>query len=164
MNHEPTKSQPQEKFDILETPAAVLMFLIIFLTFLQVCLRYVFNHSLAWIEEISRYLFIWIVFLGSVIAFKHNLHIRIDFIDQYLKGKSKSVIDHLVAVINVLAIGLLFYSGSLVAWRNRSASFYTAPDLPIWLMYVAVPLCCALMIIVIIRHVAKIKEQNPTRS
>ena len=44
----------------------------------QVVARYVFNHSLAWSEELARYIFIWQVWLGSAYCVVKNRHIRID--------------------------------------------------------------------------------------
>jgi TRAP-type C4-dicarboxylate transport system permease small subunit len=40
----------------------------------QVLYRYVLNHSLAWSDELGRYLFLWCVFLGATIGVKENLH------------------------------------------------------------------------------------------
>ena len=44
---------------------------------LQVIMRFVFSSSLAWTEELSRYTFIWSVYMGGVLAVKHGQHVRI---------------------------------------------------------------------------------------
>ena len=46
----------------------------------EVVLRYVFMHSLIFTEELSRYLMVWIVFLGSVLAVRDGAHIHINFL------------------------------------------------------------------------------------
>jgi len=46
----------------------------------QVLFRYVLNRSLAWTEELSRYLFVWIIFLGAALAIRDATHIRIDML------------------------------------------------------------------------------------
>lgn len=43
----------------------------------QVLARYVFNVPLAWTEELARYLFIWLVFLGASQAMRRGEHIAI---------------------------------------------------------------------------------------
>lgn len=135
--------------------SVVFMFFIILLTFLQVCLRYIFSHSFAWIEEVSRYLFVWIVFLGAAIAFDDDSHIKIDFIESKLPKKIKGIVQYFIVLINLLAMGLLFYSGALVALRNRKSMFYTIPDLSLLIMYIAVPLSCVLAIILIVLRIKK---------
>ena len=57
--------------------AVFLGFILVILT-VQVILRFCFNHSTSWIEELSRYMFIWIIYLASSIAVLQNKHIRID--------------------------------------------------------------------------------------
>jgi len=44
----------------------------------QVLLRFVFGLGYAWMEEIVRMLFIWVIFLGAVVAMRGNLHIRVE--------------------------------------------------------------------------------------
>jgi len=44
----------------------------------QVLLRFAFGLGYAWMEEIARMLFIWVIFLGAVVAMRDNLHIRVE--------------------------------------------------------------------------------------
>src|SRR5699024_11998103 len=90
--------------------SVVFMFFIILLTFLQVCLRYMFSHSFAWIEEVSRYLFVWIVFLGAAIAFDADSHIKIDVIENKLPKKIKRLIQCFIVMLNFFSLSLLLYS------------------------------------------------------
>lgn len=56
----------------LVVTAAIMVIVIAY----QVVLRYVFNASNAWSEELARYLFIYDVFIGSAIALRKNSHCR----------------------------------------------------------------------------------------
>lgn len=47
------------------------------LLFVQVVLRYFFGRSLAWTEEMSRYTFLFMVYIGASLAAKHDAHIRV---------------------------------------------------------------------------------------
>ena len=57
--------------------SAILMALLVFFLSMQVILRFVFNRSLAWNEEVIRICFVWSVFLGFVLAAYKDKHIRV---------------------------------------------------------------------------------------
>ena len=50
----------------------------------EVVLRYLFGHSLIFTDELSRYLMVWIVFLGSALAIRDEAHIRINILSRRL--------------------------------------------------------------------------------
>lgn len=56
----------------------VLMSVMTLLIFVQVVMRYVFSSSLSWSEELARYLFIWLIYLGISYGCKIMKHIKID--------------------------------------------------------------------------------------
>ena len=61
----------------------IISFLLLEMTaviFYQVVLRYLFQGSTIWAEELARYSFIWVVMLASAIAIRRYKHIRIDFL------------------------------------------------------------------------------------
>jgi len=55
----------------------ILVATMVFALTLQVFMRFVLSSSLAWTEELSRYSFIWSVYMGGVLAVKHTQHVRI---------------------------------------------------------------------------------------
>jgi TRAP-type C4-dicarboxylate transport system permease small subunit len=58
------------------------------LAFLQIVMRYVFNHPLFWVEEVTIMLSIWLVFLGAGVAARRGLHIAIEVIPFSSRGRS----------------------------------------------------------------------------
>lgn len=56
---------------------------------IQIIMRYVFKSSLAWSEEVSRYLFIWMVFVGISYGIKNGSHMRIDMLEHFIPKLSK---------------------------------------------------------------------------
>lgn len=70
---------------IIALQAAVLSVIVL----LQVVFRYVFNSPLAWTEEASRFLLIWIVLLGSAIGIKRKSHFSVDIFFKKLSEKLK---------------------------------------------------------------------------
>jgi len=52
---------------------------------IEVGLRYIFGYSLIFTEEFSRYLMVWIVFVGSALAVKDSSHISINVLPKPFK-------------------------------------------------------------------------------
>jgi C4-dicarboxylate transporter DctQ subunit len=64
--------------DNLDTYIAVItLSTTIILLGVQVVSRYVFNLPIAWAEEISRFCFVWAVYMGVSMAARKNEHIRV---------------------------------------------------------------------------------------
>lgn len=62
---------------LLSLSVVVMLATMSFLVFLNVVLRYLFNSSFTMTEELSRYLFVWVTFLGAVLAFADNSHVSV---------------------------------------------------------------------------------------
>ena len=60
-----------------------------FILFQGVVLRYAFNYSFAWTEEVVRYSIVWLVFIGGSIAARRGAHICMDIIVVYLPPRAK---------------------------------------------------------------------------
>ena len=61
----------------------------VLLIFYQVIMRYVFNNSSFWSEELARYIFMWQIWMGASIGFRDNKHIKIELLTGRLHGKVK---------------------------------------------------------------------------
>jgi TRAP-type C4-dicarboxylate transport system permease small subunit len=81
-----------------------LMFLI---TFYQILARDVFIISSMWTEELARFLFVWIVFLGSATLLENNEHIRISIVLDRIPKKVRQVIE-IFSNLAILAFGVMF--------------------------------------------------------
>ena len=71
---------------------AILFSLMILITFTQVIFRYVFNSAFAWAGELTIFLFIWVIFLGSVIALSKGMHIGVDIFSSLLSKKKQKIL------------------------------------------------------------------------
>ena len=65
---------------LLEHLMAASLAVMVLLVFGNVVLRYVFNSSIAMSEELSRWLFVWMTFLGAVIAMREGSHLGTDML------------------------------------------------------------------------------------
>ncbi|WP_144478232.1 TRAP transporter small permease [Cytobacillus oceanisediminis] len=81
------------------------------LIILQVISRFVINLPLTWSEELSRYLMIYIVFLGASLAMRHNKLISIELLPETLTGNKRKSVIILVMIISIIFFGILFMQG-----------------------------------------------------
>lgn len=65
---------------VIETLTALALAAMVLLVFGNVLLRYVFNSGIAISEEMSRWLFVWLTFMGAVVAVKEQAHLGTDFL------------------------------------------------------------------------------------
>lgn len=84
--------------------AAALSLMAIFV-FGNVILRYFFNSGLTWAEEVSRFLFIWLIFLGAILALRDNEHLGVDTLVRKLSLKGKKI---LFVINNAIILITLF--------------------------------------------------------
>ena len=84
---------------------AFLMVLMVFCLGSQVFFRFVLNASLTWSEELSRFAFIWLVYMGAVLGAKERIHIRVTAFHRLFpvvaRGWVLPVADLLWVVINL---------------------------------------------------------------
>lgn len=73
---------------------ALLMTLLAFLlatVTVQVAARYVFRSPIPWTEELARYLFIWLVFIGTAAAFRQGKHLKIESVSHWRSSAAKAI-------------------------------------------------------------------------
>ena len=116
----------------------ILVFLSAFtvvIIFLQVVMRYVFGNSLTWSEEMARYMFIWLIYIGVSYAVKKKRHLGVDAITMLFKEKGKLVIA-LIANFSFLifAIVMTYFGLDIVLRVTRESA---ALQIPLSWVYVA---------------------------
>ena len=79
----------KNKLQPLEIILCVLLSAIVIITFTQVLFRYVFQFSLAWTEELARFVFLWLASLSIAYAFKMRSHFALTFLINRIKDKHK---------------------------------------------------------------------------
>jgi TRAP-type C4-dicarboxylate transport system permease small subunit len=74
---------------VLHAAIAICLSCMAVFVFGNVVLRYVFNSGITWAEEASRYLFIWLIFLGAIVASRENAHLGVDTLVSRLSVKNR---------------------------------------------------------------------------
>jgi TRAP-type C4-dicarboxylate transport system permease small subunit len=76
---------------VLEALMAACMAVMVVLVFGNVVLRYAFNSGIVVSEELSRWLFVWLTFLGAVVALREHGHLGTDMLVGHLGPFGKKV-------------------------------------------------------------------------
>ena len=74
--------------DVARVVIGICMMVMMTVIFVQTLTRYVVFYSIPWSEELSRYLYVTLTLIGVNLAVTSKQLVRIDIIDQYLKGKN----------------------------------------------------------------------------
>jgi TRAP-type transport system small permease protein len=108
----------------IDLAVAAALAVMVVLVFGNVVLRYAFNSGIAVSEEVSRWLFVWLCFLGAVVAMKDGAHLGTDMLVSRLPLAGKKacmVLGHLL----MLYLTWLFLNGS---WQQARINLdVTAP-------------------------------------
>ena len=83
----------------LELSLCIILVAIVLVTFTQVLFRYIFHLSLAWSEELAKYLFLWLAALAAAYAFKTKSHFALRFLVDRLGKKLQNLVGTLVAFV-----------------------------------------------------------------
>lgn len=102
--------------------------------FFNVVLRYFFNSGITWAEELSRFLFVWTVFLGAIGAMKDNNHLGFSSLVQALPPLAKKIC-FLVSNVLVMACLWVLFDGSLEMTMMTMETLSPATGLPLAYMY-----------------------------
>ena len=101
---------------LLELLIVVLLVAMVVMVFGNVVLRYVFNSGITVSEELSRWAFVWMTFLGAIVAVKDGGHLGTDLLIGRLGPTGKKVCLALAESLMLYCCWLIF-SGSLVQTR-----------------------------------------------
>lgn len=114
----------------------------------SVIMRYIFNNSLSWAEEICKYLFVWSAFLSASLCLKRRSSIKIDMLLLALPPSMQ----RLLLIVGDIVM-LVFFSYMLkAAWAVTSGLFrsgQTSPalELPMYCIYASTVVGFALCIV-----------------
>lgn len=137
--------------------------LVVPLLFMQVIMRYCFNNSLTWSEELARYIFIWQVWLGASFCVKENRHIRIDIFTNHLPENVYKVFEFVITLISIaFCVFMVIKGGSVMGMVGRFNQTSPALALPMTVVYACVPISSALMIIHYIENLVKLVKYGRT--
>ena len=127
------------------------------LVFFQVVMRYVFQNSLSWSEELARYIFLWQTWLGASYAVKEHRHLRVEMLADSFKGRARLVFELFVLVVWFGFSGFLAYQGyQMTSFLVQSGQTSAAMQIPISWAYASVPVGCGLMALRLVGEIRRV--------
>ncbi len=105
---------------------------------IQVFFRYVMGASLSWSEELARYMFVWLVYLGIPYGSKIMRHIKIDAgLYVFPKPWRKYVVILGDIIFMIFAIVIVYYAFNLDQKQFKLHQKSPAMGIPMWIVYAA---------------------------
>jgi len=115
--------------------------------FFNVVLRYGFNYSLAWSEELVREVIIYTTFIGCSAAVKNRSMIKIDASVQLLP-RLKIPLTYFSNFVTMIFSGMMIYYGWLMAaLQVRTEQKTIIMEIPLVYLYAILPLMGTMMLI-----------------
>jgi len=124
--------------------------------FAQVITRYIFNFTPEWSEELARFLFVYVVFLGSALIMGESGHLAVEFLPNHFKDKPFGKVLKIISLVSgYIFVAILFFQGYKM---TSIMTFQEAPGLEISMSYIyaVIPVSSVLMFLYLVRDTLRI--------
>ncbi|MGJ9457875.1 TRAP transporter small permease [Oceanobacillus sp. CF4.6] len=144
---------------------ASILVIVTVILFVEIILRYFFNNSLIWGEEVARYLFIWFVYISMSYAIIAKSHIKIDSMVKFIPKNYRLLFSQIGIIIWILFAVVVAYIASVYtinAFEEQRIAI--ASSVPLWIVYLGIPLGFILSIIrLIIEFIQNVRSHPSSR-
>jgi len=106
---------------LVEAVLAALLLGMVLMVFGNVVLRYAFNSGITVSEELSRFFFVWLTFIGAIVAMHDGTHLGMDNVVSKLSRRGKLVCLALCQVLILMCCAMLFWG----TWRQHEVNATT---------------------------------------
>jgi len=140
-------------WDNFEKALVVFVFILILVVILvQILMRLIFNNPLMFTEELARFLYLWMIFLGLPAVTKAGSHLCLEIISQKIYARKKA---YFIVIFEILSIAMfafiLYHSFNYIEFSMANPA--PALRIPMGIVYWVVPIS---MILGIIRAIERI--------
>jgi len=137
---------------IVEYISMLFMVAMVLVVLLQIVLRTFFGTAFLWAEEVARFMMIWVIFLGTAIAFRYGAHISIEFLFNRLPEPLRKA-GHAVIALLILVFVVVLIATSWELCQKSMINFSPALEIPMGYVYAVIPVSGVLMILNLIHAV-----------
>ena len=125
--------------DLVEFFLVCLMVVLCLDIFVGVYTRYVMGEALSWYDELARYLFIWICFLGAAVAVRRRAHFVVHLVVARLERKAKLATELLCWGI-VMGFSVLIAIQGFQVMEGASAQVSPTMDINLSWVFLVIPI------------------------
>lgn len=140
---------PRSLVRAIEVAVMAAMAVVSVVVMVEVILRYTLGETLVVTEELSRYLMVWIAFLGSVLLMRERGHIAAEGLGSWLGPLGRRVIGIVADLLSLVFLLTLTVAG-LQTLPAQLDQYLTTINIPIFWFYLAIPVGSGLMAFVIV--------------
>lgn len=133
------------------TLSCVLLALISALGLWQVLARFILSQPSTWTEESMRRLLIWMVMLGTAVAFRRGALVSVDLMLRTARGAWRSTVRWIITSTALAYLAVLVWYGIDLATRVRFQTF-ASMELSMGWAYAALPVGAALAMLAVVAH------------
>lgn len=116
--------------------------ILVFAAFLQVIMRYVFSHALPWPEELCRFMFITLAYVGIALTMRNDRHLCVDLLITYSSpalGKFFKIFSMACSAAFTAFLGYLCYE---MIWDVKELNYMASSmPIPIYITWFPIPIC-----------------------
>jgi len=105
----------QHAVRLVEALLAALLLGMVLMVFGNVVLRYAFNSGISVSEELSRFFFVWLTFIGAVLAAHEGAHLGVDMLVARLPRAGRVICLVVCELLTLLVCAMLFWG----TWRQH---------------------------------------------
>lgn len=134
--------------------------------FWSVVIRYfaVFGGSLPWVEEFARFTFIWMAFLGAIVALDRAQHISIELLANALPRSVQIRLAYAVDVTTLVFLAVYTVKGTDLV-RLTVDQFSPQLNIPMSVIHAAIPVSGAIMFVqVLCQLFGRVGRESPARA
>ena len=141
---------------VLEIVTATFFLAMLLAVTLQIAARNLLDVPVRWTEELARFLYVWVTFLGAVIITRDNDHIRIDYLGQAVGPKVRTILTIVAEVLSIVYTLAVLRGGILLVSINGGMPLASMPNLLTFAhLYLAVPVGMGLVLLFLLADVVR---------
>ncbi len=134
-------------FDIANEAASIFLLLTtVVVVFVAAASRYVFKNPVPWTEEVARFAFIWLAFVGVSIAERMKVHFRITYFINMIPERQKRYVWLFDEVLVFAALAYLLFEG-LKFGEMGARGISAVLEIRLNFIYIALPVAVGLTMI-----------------
>ena len=121
---------------ICATLAGLILLFVTFSIFVDVFFRYFLKKPSIWVTEVSSYLFLYVIFLGTSYTLQKGVHIRVTFILDLFGSKLKSFLELVASFFAMIFCFVLIWETSVLTWEAYNEEWIAPTMLSVHYWYI----------------------------
>lgn len=159
------KKKEKKKYYLDELIGSALLAIMSIITFVNVFNRFVLKASLAFSEEVTVNLFVWITLLGISMAYRRGSHLQMTNLYDFFPPKLKQISIAISGILGVVVFGFLVFNSCKEIYKNMTF-YHTTSDalnIPTWIYSLGTPIFSLFVLKEIVSSALKGMRNNKTK-